>query len=138
MIKTFKTMVFATALCLACSNISLADSNAFTPLTFDDASYSAPSATNSVVKSTTTPVNTVKAQDLVGNDDMQNAILKLDSAQVEVRNELLNVRAKYSEVDAQYQAVKAERKALNKQVHSIEKRINKIEKQKESIRKNML
>ena len=136
MIKTFRTALFATALCLACSNIALADGNAFTPLNFDDASYSAPAAKTSA--KTTTPANTVKAQDLVGNDDMQNAILKLDNAQVDVRNELLNVKAKYSEVDAQFQAVKAERKALHKQVRSIEKRINKIEKQKEDIRRNML
>ena len=132
--KIFKTAIFSTALFLACSNIASADGNAFTPLNFDDASYGTPSAT----KTTVTTPNTVKAQDLVGNDDMQSAILKLDNAQVEVRNELLNVKAKYSEVDAQYQAVKAERNALNKQIRSIEKRINKIDKQKEAIRKNML
>ena len=133
MIKTLKTAIFSTALFLACSNIALADGNAFTPLNFDDASYGTPAASTSV----TTP-NTIKTQDLVGNDDMQSAILKLDNAQVEVRNELLNVKAKYSEVDAQYQAIKAERNALNKQVRSIERRINKIDRQKEAIRKNML
>ena len=131
--KVFKTAIFSTALFLACSNIASADGNAFTPLTFDDASYGTPST-----KTTVTTPNTIKAKDLVGNDDMQSAIIKLDNAQVDVRNELLNVKAKYAEVDAQYQAVKAERNALNKQIRSIEKRINKIDKQKEEIRKNML
>lgn len=126
-----RTLLFASALFLACSTAAFADGNAFTPLNFDDASYS---GTKSTV---VTPAQTTN-QDVVGNDKMQSAILQLDNAQVDVRNELLNYKAKYSDVDAQYQLIKAERKALGKQVKSIERRIKQIDKTKETIRKNML
>ncbi len=134
MVKTFKTAIFSAVLMLACSTAALADGSAFTPLTFDDASYAAPK--NSVI----TPAAQVKAQqqEMVGNSKMQSAILELDNAQVDVRNELLNYKAKYSDVDAQYQLIKAERKALDKQIKSIEKRIKQIDRSKETIRKNML
>ena len=127
-----KKLVLSLSLLLACSGIAMADGAAFTPLTFDDASYSG----NAVPTASTAA--TQNNQDLVGNAKMQNAILELDNAQVDVRNELLTYKAKYSEIDANYQAVKAERKALKKDIRSIERRINKIEKQKEAIRKNML
>lgn len=126
-----RTLLFAGALFLACSTAAMADGNAFTPLNFDDASYGVP-------KATTSAVTTTNAQDVVGNDKMQSAILQLDNAQVDVRNDLLNYKAKYSDVDAQYQLIKAERKALDKQIKSIERRIKQIDKTKETIRKNML
>ncbi len=127
--KTIKAMVFSAAVLLACSTAAFADGSAFTPLNFDDASYSGNTAKTTAVQA---------SQDMVGNSQMQNAILELDNAQVEVRNELLNYKAKYSEVDNQYTVIKAERKALAKQVKSIEKRIKRIDKTKEKIRKNML
>ena len=129
-----KKLVLSLSLLLACSSVALADGNAFTPLTFDDASYAGTPAT----VNSSTAAKSASAKDLVGNEKMQSAILELDNAQVDVRNELLNYKAKYSDVDAQYQLIKAERKTLNKQIRSMEKRINKIEKQKEAIRKNML
>lgn len=133
MIKTFKTMTISLALLTACSCAALADGNAFTPLNFDDASYSGTPV------STTKSTNSAKpSADAAGNSKMQSAILDLDNAQVDVRNELLNYKAKYSDVDAQYQLVKAERKALNKQIKSIERRIKQIDRAKENIRKNML
>ena len=128
-----KKLILSLSLLLACSGIAMADGNAFTPLTFDDASYAGNNTTP-----TASTVEMQNNQDLVGNSKMQNAILELDNAQVDVRNELLNYKAKYSEVDANYQAIKAQRKALKKDIRSIERRINKIEKQKEAIRKNML
>ncbi len=135
MIKALKNTILATTLILACSSTALADGNAFTPLTFDDASYS-----NSGKSSIIIPASQgqQQSQEMVGNSKMQSAILELDNAQVDVRNELLNYKAKYSDVDAQYQLIKAERKALDKQIKSIEKRIKQIDKSKEVIRKNML
>ena len=130
-----KKLVLSLSLLLACSCVAMADGTAFTPLTFDDASYAGNTTQAAPTASTVEMQNN---QDLVGNAKMQNAILDLDNAQVDVRNELLNYKTKFSEVDANYQAVKTERKALKKQIRSIERRINKIEKQKEAIRKNML
>lgn len=132
MIKTFKQAALTLAVVLACSTAALADGSAFTPLNFDDASYSGNQTT------TITPAPTTNPQDVAGNDKMQNAILQLDNAQVDVRNELLNYKAKYSDVDAQYKLIKAERKALDQQIRAIEKRIKQIDKAKEKIRKNML
>jgi len=131
MIKTLRTAIFTAALLMACSAVAMADGSAFTPLNFDDASYT---GTPKII----TPAAQTSAQDMVGNSKMQSAILELDNAQVDVRNELLNYKAKYSDVDAQYQLIKAERKALDKQIKSIERRIKQIDKSKETIRKNML
>ncbi len=133
MIKTVKHAAFSLALLLACSTAAFADGNAFTPLNFDDASYGGTNNTTFI-----TPAQTTNPQEVAGNSKMQSAILELDNAQVDVRNELLNYKAKYSDVDAQYKLIKAERKALDQQVRAIEKRIKQIDKAKEKIRKNML
>lgn len=132
MSKTLKHVVFSFAMLLACSSVALADGNAFTPLNFDDASYGTPKTT------TIAPAQATNPQEVAGNSKMQSAILELDNAQVDVRNELLNYKAKYSDIDAQYKLIKAERKALDQQVRAIEKRIKQIDKAKEKIRKNML
>ena len=123
---------------------SLADGNAFTPLNFDDTSYSAPSnptpVSNKAAKSTKvhseTPATTTDSY--TGNGNIQNAILQLDNAQIDIRNDLLNYKAKYQSVDDQYKLIKNERLMLQKQIKSVEKRIKNIEKAKEKIRKNMI
>lgn len=111
----------------------LADGNAFTPLNFNDTQYG-----NATQSAKSAPAASYTDGDAVGNGNIQNAILQLDNAQVDIRNDLLNCKTKYADVDAQYKLVKAERKALKKQVSSIEKRIKEIDKAKEKIRKNML
>lgn len=111
----------------------LADGNAFTPLNFNDTQYG---NTSQSIKSA--PVVSSVDGDAVGNGNIQNAILQLDNAQVDIRNDLLNCKTKFADVDAQYKLVKSERKALKKQVSTIEKRIKEIDKAKEKIRKNML
>lgn len=115
-----------------CAGAVLADGNAFTPLDFNDTQYNAPATTY-----TQPMAKGVVETDAVGNPSMQNAILQLDNAQVDIRTELMNSKTRFAEVDAQYKAIKAERKALKKQVRTVEKRINNIEKTKEKIRKNM-
>lgn len=118
---------------VALGGVAFADGNAFTPLDFNDTQYGTPQTTsvNKVVPSSVDG-------DAVGNGNIQNAILQLDNAQVDIRNDLLNCKTKYADVDAQYKLIKTERKALKKQVSSIEKRIKEIDKAKEKIRKNML
>jgi len=135
MIRTSKFFAFATLIILACSSAAFADGNAFTPLSFDDASYNA-SATKQQAVQQTPPM--APAQEISGNNNMQSAILELDNAQVDVRNDLLNLKAKYSDVDAQYNLIKNERKVLNKQIKTTEKRIKQIESAKERIRKNII
>ena len=118
-----KRLVLALGLCFAIHGAVFADGNAFTPLDFNDTAYG--SATTSSTKSTASYSST--NGDAIGNGNIQNAILQLDNAQVDIRNDLLNCKTKYADVDAQYKLIKTERKALKKQVNAIEK-----------IRKNML
>jgi hypothetical protein len=149
--KTYR-FILTLAILGAVSNLAFADGNAFTPLNFDDAS-SVPQATPAVQNTSSNPVsnaflkvfpskdvaaNTSSNEVPVGNDNIQNAILELDNAQVGIRNDLLEYKAKYADVDAQYKLVKNERSMLQKQIKSIEKRIKNIDKAKEKIRKNML
>ncbi len=131
--STFAKLAFSFTLCAMCTGVAMADGSAFTPLNFDDTVYSGSSAP--VV--TPAPVNSL-SPDATGNESMQSAILKLDNAQVEVRNELLNCKTQYADIDAQYVAVKAQRKAMKSQIRSIERRISQIDKAKEKIRKNMI
>lgn len=136
------------------SNLAFADGSAFTPLNFDDTSYSAPKASPIGQKPSSNPVSNAFAKVMpqknlptvdtasgeipIGNDNIQNAILELDNAQVGIRDDLLNYKAKYADIDAQYKLIKNERTMLYRQVKSIERRIRSIDKAKDKIRKNML
>lgn len=152
----FNKIALSLAVLVACSNAVFADGNAFTPLNFDDTAYSAPKA---APKASTNPLSGAMAKVMpakgapadtsgmidvapgevpIGNDNIQNAILELDNAQVGIRNDLLDYKAKYTDIDAQYKLIKNERSMLNKQVKSIEKRIRNIDRAKDKIRKNML
>lgn len=108
------------------AGLAFADGSAFTPLNFDDTAYNPG-------YSTTTP-----AVETAGNESMQSAIQKLDTAQIEVRNELLNYKTQFADIDAQYTSYKAQRKAMKAQIRSIERRIKQIDSAKEKIRKNMV
>ncbi len=84
--------------------------------------------------------NSNLAQDAVSEQsgNFNNALFELDSAQVNIRNQLLDYKAKYQEVDTQYQLIKEQRKVLAKQIKDVEKRIKNIEKTKSNIRKTMI
>lgn len=127
-----KRLVLTLGIFAAVNCAAMADGNAFTPLNFNDTQY----GTTQTIK--TAPAASSVEGDAVGNGNIQNAILQLDNAQVDIRNDLLNCKTKYADVDAQYKLIKTERKALKKQVSTIEKRIKEIDTAKEKIRKNML
>lgn len=130
-----KRIVFTFGLLLVLNNVVMADGNAFTPLNFNDTQYGVPKTSSTSVTST---AKAVAEDEAIGNGNIQNAIMQLDNAQVDIRNDLLNCKTKYADVDAQYKLVKSERKALKQQINSVEKRIKEIDKAKEKIRKNML
>lgn len=152
--KTYTKLALTLAILATASNLAFADGNAFTPLNFDDTSYSTPKAVPAAPKAQTNPISNAWSKVMpskeaapveaasgeipIGNDNIQNAILELDNAQVGIRNDLLNYKAKYADVDAQYKLIKNERSMLSKQVRSIERRIKKIDKTKDGLRKNML
>ena len=138
-----KRIVLTMAMFATMTGIAMADGNAFTPLNFNDTQYGNPAPTSTTAAtSTAKKVATQAASSVeghaVGNGNIQNAILQLDNAQVDIRNDLLNCKTKYADVDAQYKLIKTERQALKKQVRTVEKRIKEIDKAKEKIRKNML
>lgn len=130
-----KKIVLTLTLFAALNTVAFADGNAFTPLNFNDTQYGSASSTT---YTKTAPAASSQEGDAVGNGNIQNAILQLDNAQVDIRNDLLNCKTKYADVDAQYKLIKNERKALKKQTTAIEKRIKEIDRAKEKIRKNML
>ncbi len=80
------------------------------------------------------------AQNAISNQsgNFNNALFELDSAQVNIRNELLDYQAKYQEVDNQYRLIKEQRKVLADQIKTVERRIRDIEKSKNNIRKSMI
>ena len=138
-----KKIVLTMAMFATMTGIAMADGNAFTPLNFNDTQYGNPAPTSATVATSTTKKAATQAAssvegDAVGNGNIQNAILQLDNAQVDIRNDLLNCKTKFADVDAQYKLIKTERQALKKQVRTVEKRIKEIDKAKEKIRKNML
>lgn len=151
--KTYTKLILTLAIFAAVSNSAFADGNAFTPLNFDDTSYSAPKTVTTAPNASSNPISNAISKVMpaknpgvgaapgeipIGNNNIQNAILELDNAQVNIRNDLLNYKAKYSDVDAQYKLIKNERNMLNKQVKSIERRIRGIDRAKEKIRRNMI
>ena len=118
MTKTLKNCVLSLSLLVVCAGVAFADGNAFTPLNFSDTSYNTStttpirtSATSTTTRTVIAPTASTTTDEPAGNGKMQNAIIQLDNAQVDVRNELLNYKSKYSDIDAQYNAVKEERKA---------------------------
>lgn len=148
-------LVLTLAVFTALSNLAYADGSAFTPLNFDDYSTpKAPKTAPAAAKSTSNPISNAMSKVMpaknvptidaasgevpIGNENIQNAILELDNAQVGIRNDLLNYKAKYADVDAQFKLIKNERSMLYKQVRLIERRIKKIDKTKEGLRRNML
>lgn len=77
--------------------------------------------------------NTITSQ----SQSFDNALFELDTAQVNIRNQMLEYKAKYQEIDTQYKLIKAQRAQLDKQIKTIENRIKQIENNKKKIRKTM-
>ena len=126
-----KTIMLA-GLVLLLNNAAYADGSAFTPLNFNDTSYGSSSMTMPMTSSS------AMSDEAIGNGNIQNAISQLEDAQVDIRNDLMNLKTKFADVDAQYKLIKSERATLKSQMRSVERRIKDIERAKTRIRKNML
>ena len=122
------------------SNTAMAESAQFTPLNFNDSTAirtSSTSSSSTASQAIPTDKNALlDPSQVTGGSKMQNAILQLDNAQIEVRNQLLQSKTTYTEVDSRLKATKAERKAAKRKMKQAEKRIKNIEKAKVKIRKN--
>ena len=137
--KRFSRIISLTlGLILVSSTMTLAETT-FTPLNFDDSNAISTSSTSSTALTTTTDAKGTDLLDpsqVTGGTKMQNSILQLDNAQVEIRNKLLNYKTQYAEIDARYNSTKAERKAAKKQIKYAEKKIKNLENAKKKIKKN--
>ena len=89
----------------------------------------------SAAQTSTPSVNSVA--NTVENGNLQSALMQLDSAQVEIRNQLLQYKSEYADLDNSYKMIKEQRAAKAKLVRETERKIKNIESTKERIRKNM-
>ncbi len=114
----------------------MAETTKFTPLNFSDGTAVRSTSTSVISDIDQKSTDLLDPSQVKGGTKMQNSILQMDNAQVEIRNNLLNYKTKYAEIDARYEAAKAERKAAKKQIKNAEKQIKNLDKAKKQIRKN--
>ena len=96
------------------------------------------SGMNKSLEAQTKEVSSYAQNSVAGqSSSFSNALYELDSAQVNIRNELLDYQAKYQEIDTQYKLLKEQRRVLAEQIKEINKKVNSIEKSKNQIRKTM-
>ena len=134
-----KKIVSLGIMSLMFAGVAMADEFTFEPVEISKTPTA--SGSQSVVSAQERDVQTIKAlSDLseANNERFQNALLELDSVQVDMRDKLLEYKTQYAEIDAQFQKYKAERTAMKKVIKQTEKRINNIDKRKKAIRKDMI
>lgn len=138
--KLSKIFALTLGLVMLSSSVAMAETK-FTPLNFEDNS-SAIKTSSTTASTSAASTAEAKGTDLldpsqvIGGTKMQNSILQIDNAQVELRNKLLNYKSNYTEIDSRYTTTKAERKAAKKQIKYAEKKIKNLDNAKKKIRKN--
>ena len=121
------------------ASFAMADEFTFEPV--EITTTPAATSTQTVVSEQESDVQAIKGLSVVSEQNserFQNALLELDSVQVDLRDKLLEYKNQYAELDAQYNKYKEERAAMKKVVKETEKRINNIDKRKKQIRKDMM
>lgn len=110
--------------------------------TFEPVEISSPKATTqNVVNVQDQDAKSLKNINIVSeqnNENFQNALLELDSVQVDLRDKLLEYKNQYAAIDAEYVKYKTERKNMKKIIKETEKKINNIDKSKKIIRNDMI
>ena len=106
--NVLKLFTLTLGILIISNGFAMAESTQFTPLNFDD---STAIRTNTTTSSTSTVTNNkgpimLDPSQVTGGTKMQNAILQLDNAQVEVRNQLLNYKTNYTNLDNKYKQTK--------------------------------
>ena len=96
-----------------------------------------PVAQTASTQTTTPAVTSTPAPNSVEANNLQNALMQLDGAQVEIRNQLLQYKSEYSTIDHQYKLIKEQRAQKAKQIKETEKKIKNLDSTKEKIRKNL-
>lgn len=96
------------------------------------------SASSASAPTGTTGTATSGNQSGINSSNYNNALFELDSAQVNLRNELLDCKAQYQEIDTQYRLIKEQRRNLADLIRAKEQQIKNIETSKNNIRKTMI
>jgi len=118
------------------SGIAMAETT-FTPLNFDDSpAITTTKSTKTTATAEPKGTDLLEPSQITGGLKMQDSIVDIDKAQVELRNRLLNYRTEYSEIDSRYNSTKAERKNAKKKIKCAEKKIKNLDNAKKKIRKN--
>ena len=132
-----KKIIAAGLISIMIGGTALADEFTFEPV---EISKSPSSSQNAVkVKDEVNSVQKAISEINSANEErIQNAILELDSVQVDLRDKLMELKAQYEEIDAQYNKYKTERYNMKKIIRQAEKKINNIDRHKENIRKDMI
>ena len=85
-----------------------------------------------------TKTSSTKPYGAIQNDGYKSAISSLESAQAEIRENLVDVKAQYTDAQNRLDIAKTQCKALKKQIKDSEKKIKNLEKTKETISKNII
>ncbi|MBQ9246091.1 hypothetical protein IJ182_07485 [bacterium] len=142
-----KNLFILALVTLLTTGLAFADGMVFDPTEFEINTETTPTkavtkpdmGSNAKIESNIKEASSYSQNSVSGQStSFNNALFELDSAQVNIRNELLDYKAKYQEVDTQYQLIKEQRRVLAEQIKSVEKRIKDIEKSKSQIRKTMI
>lgn len=135
-----KNLLILSVLMLMFAGVAFAEGMVFDPTEYQATVSSTKTLPSNSSIQANTKSSTTYAQNAVSEQsaNFNNALFELDTAQVNIRNELLEYKSKYQEVDTQYKLIKEQRKVLDKQITAIEKRIKEIERSKSQIRKTMI
>ncbi len=133
-----KKFVSIGLLSLMFTSSAMADEFSFEPVEITTTPSTSASSVVSAQDRDVQSIKTLSELSDANNERFQNALLELDSIQVDMRDQLLDYKNQYAELDAQYHKYKEERAAMKKVVKQTEKRINNIDKRKKAIRKDML
>ena len=85
----------------------------------------------------TTNVNSVYKTTSIKEQKFNSALVNLDDAQVELRQELATTTAKYNDAVTEKNKMIANCKALKKEMRAINKKMRNVEKSKKMINKNL-
>lgn len=94
-------------------------------------------STNSSSTKTTTNVNSTYRTTSLKEQKFNNALINLDDAQVELRQELAVVTSKYNEALNEKAKTIQNCKALKKEINDINKKMKNVDKSKKMINKNL-
>ncbi len=88
-------------------------------------------------KTSTTPVNATYKSTTIKEQKFNDALVNLDDAQVELRQELSNATSRYNDALVEKERILANCKAIKKEIKEINKKMKNVDKSKKMINKNL-